>query len=297
MQTKNIVIDTDIGDDVDDLLALALAVREPELKLLGITTVFRNTHLRAEMARYYLKTFTSLGDVPVHAGIGAPLVESADVSLVPNQYRPEMAEYPPDSTDAAAFLRELLAGQRITLICIGPLTNIATLVRDHPEVTGHIEELVIMAGCYRHPWNEWNIACDPEAAEIVFASGLPIRAVGLDVTTRCTISAEQLSAISENSEHNRFLLRACSDWQNESGFLPMLHDPLTVYSLLERSDLTFRSEHVSIETSGKLTRGMTVCSPSRIWGREPGHYNAEVALDLDSNRFVSDFLSTVFATA
>lgn len=294
MARKNIVIDTDIGDDVDDVLALALAIREPELNLLGITTVFRNTYLRAEMARYYFKTFTEFGDTPVHAGIGTPLVEAADVSLVPNQYRPEMANYPPDSADAVGFLRELLSKQSVTLVCIGPLTNIATLIRDYSEVTGNIDELVIMAGCYRHPWNEWNIACDPEAAEVVFNSGLPIKAVGLDVTTRCTITAEQMAAVSKQSAHNEFLLQACADWQNESGFLPVLHDPLTVYALLERSDLTFTSEHVRIETDGKYTRGMTVCSPSRIWGRAPTRTNVEVASDLNPDRFVADFLNTVF---
>ncbi len=193
------------------------------------------------------------------------------------------------------FLRDRLANEKVTLVCIGPLTNIATLIRKHSEVLSNINELVMMAGCYRHPWNEWNIACDPEAAEIVFTSGLPIRAVGLDVTTRCTITAEQLADVSTDCEHNRFLLRACQDWQNESGFLPMLHDPLTVYSLLKRSDLTFQSEHVRIETEGKYTRGMTVCSPSRIWDREPSHVNCEVALDLNPARFVSDFLETVFS--
>lgn len=293
MTTHRIIIDTDIGDDVDDLLAVALATREPDLELAGITTVFRNTLLRAKMARFFLHSFSETPDIPVHAGSGSPLRQSADLEEIPCQYTPDMDDCHPDSTDAVGFLAETLKHEKLSVVCIGPLTNIALLVRDHPDVIQNLERLVIMGGCYYRHATEWNIVCDPEAADIVFTSGIPIRAVGLDVTTRCRVTQAQLDAIDSSSPKNAFLLQACRAWKEASSHLPILHDPLTVYSLLDR-DLEFRSERIHIELEGRHTRGMTYCEPYAIWGQTVAQPNVDVARQVDSEKFVQHFLEKVF---
>ena len=188
-ERTKIILDTDIGDDADDALAICLAVKSRELDILGITTVFRNTAARAKIAVSLLR---ELGreDIPVYAGLGKPLVEAADVTAVPKQLFPEMEQLPYErSMDAVEYLRRTLTGAKepITLVTIGPLTNIGVLLYLHPEVKKNIREIVMMAGAYYMHYRELNVRSDPEAANIVFTSGLPIRAVGLDVTTRCQV--------------------------------------------------------------------------------------------------------------
>lgn len=294
MNRRRIIIDTDIGDDVDDLLALALAIREPSLELAGITTVYRNTPARAAIAAYFLRELAGLPHIPIHAGAEQPLAGECDATELPCQYHEEMAGFAADSTDAVGFLRAQLEQAPATLVCIAPLTNIALLLEAHPEIASRIESLVIMGGCYFSHACEWNITADPEAAAVVFDSGVPIRAVGLDVTTRCSVTEAQLASIDATIPANAFLLRACRDWQQASSFLPVLHDPLTIYSLLPESDLSFQAETIRIELSGTHTRGMTWCEPHRLWGREPGSPNAEIAVDLNVSQFLEHFMNRVF---
>ncbi|MCD7907159.1 MAG: nucleoside hydrolase, partial [Clostridium sp.] len=191
MQDKiKIIIDTDIGDDADDTLAICLALKSKELEVLGITTVFRNTAARARIAVGLLQQM-GRPDIPVYAGLGRPLVEEADVTAVPAQLFPEMEQLPWErSLGAVEYLRRTLteSAEPITLVTIGPLTNIGVLLRAYPEVKQNIREIVMMAGAYYMHYNELNVRSDPEAADIVYTSGLPIRAIGLDVTTRCQVN-------------------------------------------------------------------------------------------------------------
>lgn len=189
MKKTKIIIDTDIGDDADDALALCLALKSPELEVAGITTVFRNTAARAKIAVSLLRMM-GRDDIPVYAGLGRPLVQPADVNAVPIQLFEDMKDLPYcRELGAVDYLYQTLsqAQDPITLVAIGPLTNIAMLLQTHPEVSNKIQELVIMGGAFYMHYTEWNILCDPEAAHIVFSSGVPVRAIGLDVTTRCQV--------------------------------------------------------------------------------------------------------------
>ena len=182
MDKIKIIIDTDIGDDADDALAICLALKSEELEVMGITTVFRNTAARAQIAVRLLQLMGRT-DIPVYAGIGHPLVAEADVETVPIQLLAGMEEleYRKDM-DGVEYLRRSLSASQgdITLVTIGPLTNVGVLLCKHPEVKGKIKEIVMMGGAYYMHYNEWNILCDPEAAHIVYSSGVPIRAIGLD---------------------------------------------------------------------------------------------------------------------
>lgn len=150
MDKIKIIIDTDIGDDADDALAICLALKSEELEVMGITTVFRNTAARAQIAVRLLQLMGRT-DIPVYAGIGHPLVAEADVETVPIQLLAGMEEleYQKDM-DGVEYLRRSLAASQgdITLVTIGPLTNVGVLLCKHPEVKGKIKEIVMMGGAY-----------------------------------------------------------------------------------------------------------------------------------------------------
>ena len=184
-----IILDTDIGDDADDALALCLALKSPELEVLGITTVFRNTTARAKIA-VALLNMMGKNHIPVYAGIGKPLVAQVNTKEPPIQLLENMKGLSySDDMGAVEYLYHTLkyAEESVTLVAIGPLTNIAVLLLMYPEIISRVHEIVLMGGAFYMHYTEWNIFCDPEAAEIVFSSGIPIRAIGLDVTTCCQV--------------------------------------------------------------------------------------------------------------
>ena len=196
--------------------------------------------------------------------------------------------------DAIEFLSSVLEHQRTTIVCIGPLTNVATLIKQRPGLVPRIDELVIMGGAYYRHVAEWNILCDPEAASIVFNSGVNIRAVGLDVTTRCRISPERLERVRTGRPLQDFLLEMCQKWFDHSGYRPILHDPLAIFALLDESDIQYQAEKVNIECSGTFTRRVSFCEEHRMWEREVPDPNVLVAVDLDYQRFTDHFMSAVF---
>jgi purine nucleosidase len=197
----SVLLDTDIGSDIDDAVALAYLLRQPRCELVGVTTVSGEPHLRASLADAVCRA-AGRDDVAVHVGIEPPL------RIGPKQPRAEQAEalteawphgvFAKDDT-AVMFLRDTIRSRpgEITLLPIGPLTNIATLFTADPEIPSLLREIVLMGGRY-FPGDpgiaaiEWNIQCDPDAAAIVFGAPVPkLTAVGLDVTTKCRMPADE----------------------------------------------------------------------------------------------------------
>ena len=245
MDKIKIIIDTDIGDDADDALAICLALKSEELEVMGITTVFRNTAARAQIAVRLLQLMGRT-DIPVYAGIGHPLVAEADVETVPIQLLAGMEEleYRKDM-DGVEYLRRSLSVSQgdITLVTIGPLTNVGVLLCKYPEVKGKIKEIVMMGGAYYMHYNEWNILCDPEAAHIVYSSGVPIRAIGLDVTTRCQVN-DQLVTMFRNSKKPEVELLAdlLTCYYENRGRHTFLHDPMAVFAVYDKDIITYQGE-------------------------------------------------------
>lgn len=260
MTKTKVIIDTDIGDDADDALALCLALKSKELEVLGITTVFRNTAARARIAVSLLREM-GREDIPVFAGAGHPLVEEADVGLIPKQLFPEMEglAYNEEISALEYLRRELLqANEPITLVTIGPLTNIALLLQLYPEVKTHIKEIVMMAGAYYMHYNEWNVRCDPEAAHMVYTSGLSIRAVGLDVTTCCQVDDELVAYLAGSGKPGtRLLSELLLCYRKNRGRHTFLHDPMAVYAVYDKELIEFCGEDIMVELHGQHTRGMT----------------------------------------
>lgn len=287
---KKVIIDTDIGDDADDALAICLALKSPELELLGVTTVFRNTAARAKIAVQLLKLM-GREDIPVYAGMGRPLVAEADVAQVPIQLLAgmETLEYQKDM-DGVEYLRQSLEHSEgdITLVTIGPLTNIAVLLRKYPGVKDRIREIVMMGGAYYMHYTEWNILCDPEAADIVFSSGVPIRAIGLDVTTKCQVNDSLVSMLAHSKKpETELLAKLLMCYYENRGRHTFLHDPMAVFAVYDKELLTYQGEDVHVELHGRHTRGMTF----NKWklGVDSSRQNVLCAKEIKAEAFVEKF--------
>jgi prepilin-type processing-associated H-X9-DG protein len=283
-----IILDTDIGDNVDDALALGFICQSPELLPVGITTVFRDPMRRAGIAQKVLDAFSD-GDVPVACGIGKPLLQSWD-RRPPKLYDLSLA---PDVDklgrhNAVQFLiaASFKAIEPITVCCIGPLTNLAVALAQEPTLAERIR-IVLMGGMIGQRRPETNISADPEAARIVFASGADITMVGLDVTRQCELTAEQVERIKASGyPHTRLLGRMIDAWMAETHRLPALHDPLAVAMCFDPSLCEQQPMHVEIESSDDPPGAVTMVRPS-------ADSRTRVCTDVDRDRFSRLFLNRV----
>lgn len=273
-----IILDTDIGDDIDDAFALALAVSSPELKLMGVTTVHGPVEKRARIARKLLNRAgaTDIPVIPGFHGCGSPDQE-------PNQasWAAGTGLQPPAQAAVDYIVQELedLPGQ-ITVVAIGPLSNIAKCIEEEPSVVEKMAELVIMGGSVRkgyggaaQPAAEYNIACDPEAAERVFESGVRLTVVPLDATGTMVLPEEYIRTLeSSDAALAHAVTQLMLLWQGNERRLPVLHDPLTVALVFDRS--LGRFEPMRLQVTGD---GLTV----EARGETP---NATVCLEADAQR-------------
>ncbi len=230
-----LILDTDIGDDIDDALALTVALNSPEIELIGVTTVFRDAPKRALLAREVLQLMER--DVTVVAGCSEPLLP--DWANFPGgqnlgrQFEALDANLEWDDTrHAVNFIIETVRdyhkrGETVTIAPIGALTNVALAFQLAPDIVKQCK-VVMMAGKWGDDFPEWNIRCDPEAAAMVFGSGADITMVGLDVTLQCVLSkAEEKQFDDSPRPHAQFLGKLIKLWSHEV----TLHDPLTILTL------------------------------------------------------------------
>lgn len=294
-----IIFDTDIGDDIDDALALALALQSPELDVRAVTTVIDNTEARTRLAWKQLGLYNRR-DVPLATGATEPLLDPVQ-NFAARQFE---VLTPADVIPAAARRRAvdliietvLASPQKITLVPVGPLTNIALALKTEPRIKKNIERIVIMGGAFEMLAPEYNIRRDRVAAEIVFRSGVPVTAVGLDVTTKCKLKAEDIDKLrAAGNPASAFLVHLIELWQSDKpGAYPTLHDPLAVAVSFLPALVETRLGSVSVETNSPLTNGMTLFTRADKLpaGRTP---SAQVALKVDSTRFVNLFLDRLAA--
>lgn len=282
------VLDTDIGDDIDDALALCLALRCPELRLRGVTTVFLDGPRRALLSRKLLKAW-GRAEVEVVAGCSRPLLSQGELPSLGTQFEVLDAGAGWDETaHAVDFLLRAARehGQnapdtRLTIVCIGPLTNIAATLARAPEWAQQVR-IVLMGGQWSAPFAEWNVLQDPEAAAMVFRSGAEISMVGLDVTQGCQLSEGDIARLEAAGDEGRALLgRMTRLWQRQHAHAPILHDPLTVLALVEDGLLTWDDKRIEVELCGP-ERGVT-----RVGEGAP---NCRVAVDVDSEGAAAAFM-------
>ncbi|SEB48843.1 purine nucleosidase/pyrimidine-specific ribonucleoside hydrolase [Paenibacillus sp. GP183] len=309
MNRENIIIDTDIGDDIDDALALAFALNCPEVNILGVTTVFGNTKAKAKIATNLLDT-AGFKQIPVYAGCGQPLNQPIDETKLPCQYIKEtMGEIDLNPVNAVDFIIDSVmhSDDSLTLVTIGPLTNVAVALLKEPQLKQKLNKIVMMGGSYYFHYVEWNIQCDPEAAHIVFQSNIPVKAIGLDVTKQCLMNADQLKRLESEkaSPLVRLLWQLIRQWQIETKdrILPILHDALAVYGIFGGDLLRFEREAVYVELTGTVTRGLTFNRTDRnredqlVRGAEElaSRSVIQVAKEVKSEAFIDFFLERLLS--
>ena len=299
LAVHKIILDTDIGDDIDDALALAFALMCGEIELLGVTTVFRDTVRRAELACCVLEAL-GRSDVAVYAGVGKPLLDTvAEGRAAIAAHRPRQMQaierYPASTRPAARravdfIVDTVMSGDGdVTLVPIGPLTNIACAFALEPRMADNAR-ICLMGGCTHRAQPEWNALCDPEAARIVFGTGVPITMVGLDVTEKCRMSYDQARAIGAvDRPINRLCFELIHLWGGDDRQpRPLLHDPLAVAMVFDPTFCQTRRMRIEVETRSERLNGATI--PARAGDAEP---NAEVCVAVDARRFLEHFVRTL----
>jgi purine nucleosidase len=250
---RPLLLDTDIGSDVDDLYALIMLLKSREIDLAGVTTVAGNTLLRAKIARYVCELFDKRS-VPVTAGESSPL---SAPSAPPEEIAgfPGLASVSIDESKCSApeFLVHATAKQPVEILAIAPLTNLAKAIRNSPAFVRNVRHIYLMGGAFWLPFSEHNIQVDPEAASIVFNSGVPITAIGLDVTLQVEITERDLRRLSRLPDGLGQLLDQQTRvwWQRLGRQRCHLHDPLAALVLTRRDVFEFETGTVKVRPTGQ----------------------------------------------
>jgi len=274
---EKIIIDTDIGDDIDDAFAVALALKSPELKILGISTTFGDTESRAKILDRMLGE-AGRSDIPVVAGI-----PTATKSTMTQRLYGEGGHFAktshPGSIDFILDQIRRYPGQ-ITLIAIGPLMNVGALIEKDPQTFLKLKRVVMMGGSiergYGDPWSasrgpepEWNILNDIPAAKKLFLSGVPLYVMPLDSTQLKFEEVKRAYLFRQGTPLTDALTLLYHEWGQQT---PTLFDPMTISYLLNPQVCPVEPMHIVVDEKG-FTR------------REPGAANAQVCMHSDSDAF------------
>lgn len=285
---QKIIIDTDPGQD--DAVAILLALASNELQVLGITAVAGNVPLaQTQLNARKIVELAGRPDVPVFAGCERPLSRNlVTAEHVHGKTGLDGIELPEPAVQVQAehgvdfivrTLREEDAGS-VTLVPIGPLTNIAEAFRRAPDIIERVQQIVLMGGAYFEVGNitpaaEFNIYVDPEAAAEVFASGIPLVVLPLDVTHSALTSADWVKHMAALPNRCGPAVAGWTDFferfdKEKYGSLGApLHDPCTIAWILQPDLFKGRHINVEIETTGRFTTGMTVADWWRVSDRAP----------------------------
>ena len=298
MDKRKIILDCDPGHD--DAIAMLMAAKHPTLDLLGITIVAGNQTLEKTLING-LNVCQHVGiDVPVYAGMTLPMVRKQVVAenihgvtgLDGPVFGPLHKQAEP--IHAVNYIIETLMSSNgdITLVPVGPLSNIGMAMRMEPRIIPKIQEIVLMGGAYglgnMSPAAEFNFLADPEAAYVVFTSGVPIVMMGLDLTnqTACTMNViERMEAVG-NKAGKMFgdIMRFTYKTQNEAYGLAggPVHDATCIGYLIDPSAFILKEMYTEIDISGGPSYGRSVCD---YFGSSKKAANAKVGITLDNDRF------------
>ncbi|MBF8290413.1 MAG: nuc hydro protein [Chloroflexi bacterium] len=314
MPTK-VILDVDTG--TDDAVALMVAALSPDLELVGATTVNGNTAVH-NCTENTLRVFDWIGlpEIPVHQGMSRPLAREQMTQLNPaSRIHGDLLDLP-QATKARVqpghavdwLIETLLASSGdITLVPVGPLTNIATAIQKEPRILERIPEIVIMGGAHHHGNStasaEFNIWLDPEAARIVVNCGRPIRMIPLDATHQALVSLDDCSALRNlgtpaAEAAARFVEKRIDGYDATQ---PMhrpnaapVHDALAVCAIIDPTIVTTHHIPVDVETNAELSVGRTVCDFRFRSGRPA---NVHFAMDADEPKFVRMLMEILGRTA
>lgn len=277
-----IILDTDIGGDIDDAFALALVLHSPELDLRAVTTVSGDTQARARLAAKMLSV-AGRPNVQVAAGTPGAHMDAPQTEWANGFSSPALV-----SKDAVELMQSVLdrGRGRVMIVAVGPLTNVAALLQQHPEEKQKIRQIVLMGGSIKRgyypnsgPTPEYNIAADAAASKVVFSSGLPILMAPLDVTARLQLEQPNLDRLFALHTPTTDALQSLYKlWAQP---VPTLHDPMAVSLLLAPQLCTRQSLVIQI-----TDKGMTM----PVQGQSA---NAVVAVETDPARFIAFYMDRV----
>lgn len=306
MKPRRIIIDTDPG--IDDALAILLALASPEVQLEGLSVVHGNSSTeQGTINALSILELANAGQIPVVRGCELPLVQPS--LLAPETHGNSglgYAELPAPQTKpkvghGADFLIEQIMANpgEITVVAIGPLTNLALAIRKEPRIVSAIKELFIMGGAIRHEGNttplaEFNTYVDPHAAHIVYHSGMPITLTPLDVTYQCVLLAADVARIKGTGSNipafiedaTRFYMEFHDEYQGIQGCV--INDPLTLALLFAPELCDYEELFVDVDISGGVSMGKTFADFYKMTGKPA---NMKVAMGVRSRDFIDLFVA------
>ncbi len=294
-----VILDCDPGHD--DAVAILLAVGSPAISLRAVTTTFGNcSRDHATRNALQILTLARSTNIPVGAGASGPLSGPRTLgnyvhgaSGLDGPRMPDPA-FDIDPRGAVPLMLEVIESsvEPVALVATGPITNVAVLLREHPEIQDRIREIVFMGGSTERgnhtPYAEFNSFADPVALEVVLSAGLPVTMVGLNLTHQALATPAVVSRM-QAMDHE--VGRIAAAWMGFFGSsyrtvwdfaAPPVHDPCTLFHLIEPESFDYEDSFVAVETEGTWTRGATAVDFHRRWARAP---NVRVATRLDADRY------------
>ena len=283
---EQVIIDTDIGDDIDDAFALALALRSPELEILGVTTTFGDTEARARIVDRFL---AEAGRPDIRVAAGAPTASKSSLTQRPYAEAGHLART--SHPDAVTFLLDQIRRHpgEITLVAIGPLMNVGAAIDKDPATFRKLSRVVLMGGCIERgygdlgyspahgPDAEWNILNDIPSAQKLFASGVPVAMMPLDSTQLKLDEVKRAFLFRQGTPITDALTLLYHQWGQET---PTLFDPMTIAYIVNPGLCPVTPMLIRVDEKG-FTR------------REAGTPNVKVCLDSDPEKFFRFYLARV----
>lgn len=303
---EKIIYDTDPG--IDDALGLLLLAASPEIDLLAITVTHGNTSQEKCLNNALkLVELTGITKVPVARGAEEPLVKELSVAEETHgegglgyAILPKSAISPCSELAHDLIIRLVRENPgEVTLLCVGPMTNIALAFLKAPEIVSKVRRIVSMGGAIHYPGNvtpqaEYNVFCDPEAFEIVLKSGIDFTLVPLDVTYQCILTTDHLEKITEARseirsfifDSTRFYMEFHEDYQGIKGCA--INDPLAAAILLDPTLVKNRDYYLTIELTSPTSKAKTIADHYGLLKSAP---NAKVSMEVDVERFMDLFIN------
>lgn len=297
-----LLLDTDIGSDIDDAVCLSYLLRQPRCELLGITTVTGEPQSRAALADAVCRA-AGRTDIPIHSGTAEPLLarprqpHCPQSSILPRFPHRKPREFPPNT--AVEFMRQQIHARpgEITLLAIGPMTNLGLLFALDPEIPRKLKSLVLMCGnfFYKHtvPWpihNEWNAKLDPHATAIVYRAIVADHlSIGIDITARCQMPSDSCIKKFHDVGGPLAVVSAATEIWGAENKTVTFHDPLTAAAIFKPALCQYAEGEVTVEllSTNELLLGTTTFDPNAP--KKPHR----IAADVDPDLFFAEYFDVV----
>lgn len=315
-EPRRILIDTDPG--ADDALAILLALNSPEVRVKAVTVVHGNTTAKQGLSNaLQLISLAGHTDVPVAGGASRPLIQKLmtaeffhgqngllDVKLAEPKIKAD-ARFAPD------LVIDLVRKhpRQVTLVALGPLTNLALAIAKDPEIVPLVQEVVLMGGSLSGGnatgAAEANVYADPEAAKAVFAAGWPLTMVGLEVCNRTRLTEAHLQRLAKTrGPQNDFAVQILQGLAKLGEGGAVMYDPLAMGAVIDRGVIKTQDLRIDVETRGEFTRGATIATREvpqfeeragrlSLVGIKPAVPNVKVAVDVKAERFLETFVTRI----